>query len=82
MQRHAAMLKADTVFVSFDHKERSTFQSGSRNGNYISFYEILVTMTDYDEIVLEGKTYYLVENTLYKATVLDGALYFEVVSNL
>ena len=38
--------------------------------------------TDYDEIVLEGKTYYLVENNLYKATVLDGALYFEVVSNL
>ena len=37
---------------------------------------------DYDEIELDGKTYYLVENTLYKTTVIDGALYFEVVSNL
>ena len=37
---------------------------------------------DYDEIELDGKTYYLVEDTLYKATVIDGALYFEVVSNL
>ncbi len=38
--------------------------------------------TDYDEIELDGRTYYLVENTLYKTTVIDGALYFEVVSNL
>ena len=37
---------------------------------------------DYDEIVLEGRTYYQVEDTLYKATVIDGALYFEVVCNL
>jgi len=37
---------------------------------------------DYDEIELDGTTYYLVENTLYKTTVIDGALYFEVVSNL
>ena len=37
---------------------------------------------DYDEIELDGTTYYLVENTLFKTTVLDGALYFEVVSNL
>ena len=37
---------------------------------------------DYDEIELDGETYYLVENTLYKVTVIDGALYFEVVSNL
>ncbi len=37
---------------------------------------------DYDEIELDGRTYYLVENTLYKTTVIDGALYFEVVSNL
>ena len=37
---------------------------------------------DYDEIELDGRTYYLVEDTLYKATVIDGALYFEVVSNL
>ena len=31
---------------------------------------------------IDGKTYYQVENTLYKATVIDGALYFEVVCNL
>ena len=37
---------------------------------------------DYDEIELDGRIYYLVENTLYKATVIDGALYFEVVTNL
>ena len=37
---------------------------------------------DYDEIELDGRTYYQVENTLYKATVIDGALYFEVVCNL
>ena len=37
---------------------------------------------DYDEIELDGETFYLVENTLYKVTVIDGALYFEVVSNL
>ena len=38
--------------------------------------------TDYDELELDGKTYYLVEETLYKTTVIDGALYFEVVCNL
>jgi hypothetical protein len=37
---------------------------------------------DYEEIELDGRTYYIVENTLYKTTVIDGALYFEVVSNL
>ena len=37
---------------------------------------------DYDEIELGGKTYYLVEDTLFKTTVIDGALYFEVVSTL
>ena len=37
---------------------------------------------DYDEIELDGKTYYKVEDTLYKTTVIDGALYFEVVCNL
>ena len=37
---------------------------------------------DYDEVVIEGRTYYQVEDTLYKATVIDGALYFEVVCNL
>ena len=37
---------------------------------------------DYDEIELDGRTYYQVEDTLYKATVIDGALYFEVVCNL
>ena len=37
---------------------------------------------DYDEIELDGRTYYQVEDTLYKTTVIDGALYFEVVCNL
>ncbi|MCF0167108.1 MAG: hypothetical protein HUJ93_00475 [Bacteroidales bacterium] len=37
---------------------------------------------DYEEVYIEGETFYLVENTLYKVTVLDGALYFEVVCNL
>ena len=37
---------------------------------------------DYDEIELNGRTYYQVENTIYKTTVIDGALYFEVVTNL
>ena len=37
---------------------------------------------DYVEIELDGRTYYQVEDTLYKATVIDGALYFEVVCNL
>lgn len=37
---------------------------------------------DYDEVELDGRTYYQVEDTLYKATVIDGALYFEVVCNL
>ncbi|MBR5100749.1 MAG: hypothetical protein IKX34_05550 [Bacteroidales bacterium] len=37
---------------------------------------------DYDEVEIEGRTYYQVEDTLYKATVIDGALYFEVVCNL
>ena len=38
--------------------------------------------SDYDEIELDGRTYYQGEDTLYKATVIDGALYFEVVCNL
>ena len=37
---------------------------------------------DYDEVEIEGRTYYQVEDTLYKATVIDGALYFEGVCNL
>ena len=37
---------------------------------------------DYEEIELDGRTYSQVEDTLYKATVIDGALYFEVVCNL
>ena len=37
---------------------------------------------DYDEVEIDGKTYYVVEETVYKATVIDGALYFEVVTNL
>ena len=37
---------------------------------------------DYDEVEIDGKTYYVVEDTVYKTTVIDGALYFEVVTNL
>lgn len=37
---------------------------------------------DYEEIELNGDTYYQVENALYKVTVIDGALYFEVVCAL
>lgn len=37
---------------------------------------------DYDEIELDGETYYMVEETLYRTTIIEGALYFEVVSNL
>jgi len=37
---------------------------------------------DYDEVEIDGKTYYVVEETVYKTTVIDGALYFEVVTNL
>ena len=37
---------------------------------------------DYDEIVLGGQTYYQVEDTLYKPTIIDGKLHFEVVCNL
>ena len=38
--------------------------------------------SDYDEIELDGRTYYQVEDTIYKVTIIDGALYFEVVCNL
>ena len=37
---------------------------------------------DYDEIELGGKTYYQVEDTLFKPTIINGKLMFEVVSNL
>lgn len=37
---------------------------------------------DYQEIELDGRTYYQVEDTLYKTTVIEGTLYFEVVCNL
>ena len=37
---------------------------------------------DYDEIVLGGKTYYQVEDTLFKPTIIDGKLRFEVACNL
>lgn len=37
---------------------------------------------DYDEIVLGNQTYYQVEDTLYKPTIIDGKLHFEVVCNL
>lgn len=34
---------------------------------------------DYVEVVIGDETYYQVEDALYKVTVIDGALYFEVV---
>ena len=34
---------------------------------------------DYVEVEIAGETYYQVEDALYKVTVIDGALYFEVV---
>lgn len=37
---------------------------------------------DYDEIVLGGQTYYQVEDTLYKPSIINGKLHFEVVCNL
>ena len=37
---------------------------------------------DYDEVELGGKTYYQVEDTLFKPTIIDGKLLFEVVCNL
>ena len=37
---------------------------------------------DYDEVELGGKTYYQVEDTLFKTTIIDGKLLFEVVCNL
>ena len=37
---------------------------------------------DYDEIELGGKTYYQVEDTLYKPTIINGKLHFEVACNL
>lgn len=38
--------------------------------------------TDYEELELDGRTYYQVEETLYRTTVVDGVPYFEVVCNL
>lgn len=37
---------------------------------------------DYEEVVIDNETYYQVENALYKVTVIEGALYFEVVCAL
>ena len=37
---------------------------------------------DYDEIELGGKTYYQVEDTLFKPTIINGKLTFEVACNL
>ncbi len=37
---------------------------------------------DYEEVELGGEMYYLVDSTLYKVAVIDGALYFEVVCQL
>ncbi|MBR5019360.1 MAG: hypothetical protein IKX53_06970, partial [Bacteroidales bacterium] len=37
---------------------------------------------DYDEVELDGKTYYQVEDVLFKPTILKGKLCFEVVCNL
>lgn len=37
---------------------------------------------DYEEVEIDGKTYYRVEDTLFGTTVIDGALYFEVIANL
>lgn len=37
---------------------------------------------DYDIVRAGDMTLYRVENTLYKVTVIDGALYFEVACNL
>ena len=37
---------------------------------------------DYDEIVLGGQTYYQVEDTLFKPTIINGKLRFEVACNL
>jgi len=35
--------------------------------------------SNYEEIILDGNTYYKVENTYYKAVIVDGYLWYEVV---
>ncbi|MCF0178508.1 MAG: hypothetical protein HUJ90_07760, partial [Bacteroidales bacterium] len=37
---------------------------------------------DYEEVVLNGKLYYQVDQTLFKLSASNGAPYFEVVSNI
>jgi len=37
---------------------------------------------DYDEITIEDNIYYKVDDTVYRATVVDGSLYFEVLGQL
>lgn len=58
-----------------------------KNGNYYVIEApigALVTEipADYEEVEIDGKTYYRVEDTLFGTTVIDGALYFEVIANL
>lgn len=38
--------------------------------------------SDYELIELDGETYYQVEDTIYKPTVVDGQLVFEVVCTI
>ena len=38
--------------------------------------------SDYEEVELDGTVYYQVEDTLYKPSVVNGTLYYEVACNL
>ena len=48
---HIEMLIAESTFIAFDNKVRSTVQTGSRDRNHIAFNEILMRMTDNNKIV-------------------------------
>jgi len=37
---------------------------------------------DYETIILDGKEYYKVDDTVYKLTIIDGSPYFEVLGQL
>jgi hypothetical protein len=37
---------------------------------------------DFDTVVLNGKEYYRVDNTIYQITVSEGKLYFEVLGQM
>ena len=67
--------------------EDGVFFIKDKNGKYVTIVPPAGALVqelpdDYETIILDGKEYYKVDDTVYKLTIIDGSPYFEVLGQL